>query len=200
MPENEDNPTNTSGFGYAGWLVVYLGAVVLASVVYRLGLVRGPNADLIMLSPIALAPFLVRAQTSARARRGISSLALSRHSRRSMAAVLLMVLAIIGTHRFADAADPDPGIALLLTAAVLVPAIGCVWAMATYLAEEKDEFLRHRETSAALFALGFVLICGAVHGSLQLFGLAPAANSLWVLIAWAFGMGFGNLWQWMRGR
>ena len=80
-----------------------------------------------------------------------------------------------------------------------VPTFGIIWAMARYLAEEQDEYLRHRTIMAALFALGVVLAIGIFYGFLEMFELVPHIWAWWVLPVWAIGLGLAQLWQKVRG-
>ena len=80
-----------------------------------------------------------------------------------------------------------------------VPTFGIIWAMARYLAEEQDEYLRHRMIMAALVALGVVLAIGIFYGFLEMFELVPHIWAWWVLPVWAIGLGLAQLWQKVRG-
>ena len=80
-----------------------------------------------------------------------------------------------------------------------VPTFGIIWAMARYLAEEQDEYLRHRTIMAALVALGVVLAIGIFYGFLEMFELVPHIWAWWVLPVWAIGLGLAQLWQKVRG-
>ena len=79
-----------------------------------------------------------------------------------------------------------------------LPTFGVIWAMARYLAEEQDEYLRHRTIMAALIALGFVLALGIFWGFLEMFELVPHVWAWWVLPVWAIGLGLAQLWQKVR--
>ena len=80
-----------------------------------------------------------------------------------------------------------------------LPTFGIIWAMARYLAEEQDEYLRHRMIMAALVALGVVLAIGIFYGFLEMFELVPHIWAWWVLPVWAIGLGLAQLWQKVRG-
>lgn len=94
-----------------------------------------------------------------------------------------------------------PGSVAMWLAALVpaVPAVGMIWAMERYLAEETDEYLRHRSIQAALIGLGLVLVVGTVWGFLETFGIAPHVWSWWVFPAWAIGLGLGQIWLKVRG-
>lgn len=80
-----------------------------------------------------------------------------------------------------------------------LPTFGMIWAMGRYLAEEGDEYLRHRTIMAALAALGLVLALGIFWGFLEMFELVPHVWAWWVLPVWAIGLGLAQLWQKVRG-
>ena len=80
-----------------------------------------------------------------------------------------------------------------------LPTFGIIWAMARYIAEERDEYLRHRTIMASLVALGFVLAIGIFWGFLEMFELVPHIWAWWVLPVWALGLGMAQLWQKVRG-
>lgn len=80
-----------------------------------------------------------------------------------------------------------------------LPTFGIIWAMARYLAEEQDEYLRYRTIMAALVALGLVLALGILWGFLEMFELVPHVRAWWVLPVWAIGLGLTQLWQKVRG-
>lgn len=80
-----------------------------------------------------------------------------------------------------------------------LPTFGVIWAMARYLAEEQDEYLRHRTIMAALVALGLVLALGIFWGFLEMFELVPHVWAWWVLPVWAIGLALTQLWQKVRG-
>ena len=80
-----------------------------------------------------------------------------------------------------------------------LPTFGIIWAMARYIADEQDEYLRHRTIMASLVALGFVLAVGIFWGFLEMFELVPHIWAWWVLPVWAIGLGLAQLWQKVRG-
>jgi len=81
-----------------------------------------------------------------------------------------------------------------------VPIYAMIWAMARYLVEEDDEFLRHRAIMASLFGLGLVLAAGSFWGFLETFGVVPHVDAWWTFPAWAIGMGIAQCWMSWRDR
>lgn len=129
-----------------------------------------------------------------------SNTAIIRYNRRMLAASFGYVLGLgIAVALFNAAALPRPAvfaIALLPT----VPTFVMIWAMARYLIEETDEYLRHRSVQAALVSLGLMLAVGIFWGFLETFELVPHVPSWWVLPVWAIGLGVAQLWMWARER
>ena len=80
-----------------------------------------------------------------------------------------------------------------------LPTFGIIWAMARYLSDEQDEYLRHRTIMASLVALGFVLAIGIFWGFLEMFELVPHIWAWWVLPVWAIALGLTQFWQKVRG-
>jgi hypothetical protein len=86
-----------------------------------------------------------------------------------------------------------------LTLLPILPTFGMIWAMARYMTEETDEYLRYKSMMASLAALAFVLALGIFWGFLEMFGLVPHIWAWWVLPAWAIGLAGAQLWQKVRG-
>jgi hypothetical protein len=87
--------------------------------------------------------------------------------------------------------------ALLVVLAVLpaAPLVGAIAVMGIYLAEETDEFLRHRSVVAMLWGLGVLLAAATVWGFLQLGGLIGSAPVFLAFPFWCviFGIAQGGL-------
>lgn len=88
----------------------------------------------------------------------------------------------------------------LLFALALMPALPLLAAIAAYglyLLEEKDEFLRSTNATAALGGLGMMLAFCTVWGFLTDGGVVPAFPLWGTFPLWAFGMGIsqGVIWQ-----
>ncbi len=126
--------------------------------------------------------------------------AIKRYNRRVLGASFGYVLGLgIAISLFKNVALPAPAvfaIALLPT----LPTFVMIWAMARYLAEETDEYLRYRSVQAALAGLGIMLVIGIFWGFLETFELVPHVPAWWVLPVWAIGLGIAQLWIWARDR
>ena len=91
--------------------------------------------------------------------------------------------------------DPSTGITWLLAMLPIAPIFGMIFVMGRYIAEEQDEYLRHRAIMASLVGLGFVLAIGSFWGFLETFELVPHVPGWWAVPIWAVGMGLGQAWQ-----
>ena len=132
-------------------------------------------------------------------RRGCESAAMAAYNRRVLTAGFGYVLGLglaITLWRNYDLARP---VVVALSLLPALPTLAMVWAMARYLAEERDEYLRHRTIMAALAALGMVLAAGIFWGFLEMFELVPHLWAWWVLPVWAIGLGLAQLWMKVRG-
>lgn len=148
---------------------------------------------LIALNFILLVP-MVKASMRRMEDRGAVTTAMRRYNRRFLGASALYAVAMIGAGSaagYVPAASPLMwGLAIL----PMLPAFGMIWAMMRYLAEETDEYQRHRAVNAAIIGLGLVLVIGTGWGFLETFGLVPHVWAWWVFPAWAIGLGIGMAW------
>ena len=92
---------------------------------------------------------------------------------------------------------PDNAAATPLTVAVaLVPALatsGFIWAMARYLAELTDEYVRMLEIRKILVATGLTLALASGWGILELFTDVPKVPLFFVFPVWCLGLAVGSL-------
>lgn len=91
-------------------------------------------------------------------------------------------------------------LAFALAMLPVLPIFGMIWAMARYLIEEQDEYLRHRAAMASLAGLGLLLAVASFWGFLETFGIVPHAEGWWALPIWAVGMGVSQGWMSHRDR
>lgn len=91
--------------------------------------------------------------------------------------------------------EPSVAVTWLLAMLPIVPILGMIYVMGRYIAEEQDEYLRHRAIMASLVGLGFVLAIGSFWGFLETFELVPHVPGWWAVPIWALGMGVGQAWQ-----
>lgn len=186
-------PAGRSAWFYAA---LYLAASAVIVALQLTDAINPTTALILFVGAMGLLIPMVRSTE----RKCRSNAAIIRYNRRMLAASFGYVLGLgIAVALFNTAALPRPAvfaIALLPT----VPTFVMIWAMARYLIEETDEYLRHRSVQAALVSLGLMLAVGIFWGFLETFELVPHVPSWWVLPVWAIGLGVAQLWMWARER
>ena len=117
--------------------------------------------------------------------------------RRYMRRMILLSAAYIAAVMLASWLIPDDAAATPLTVTIaLVPALatsGFIWAMASYVAELKDEYVRMLEIRKMLVATGFTLALASGWGILELFTNAPRVPLFYVFPVWCLGLAVGSL-------
>ena len=186
-------PAGRSAWFYAA---LYLAASAVIVALQLTDAINPTTALILFVGAMGLLIPMVRSTE----RKCKSNTAIIRYNRRMLAASFGYVLGLgIAVALFNTAALPRSAvfaIALLPT----VPTFVMIWAMARYLIEETDEYLRHRSVQAALVSLGLMLAVGIFWGFLETFELVPHVPSWWVLPVWAIGLGVAQLWMWARER
>ncbi|MGR4890199.1 hypothetical protein ACIPPQ_04140 [Sphingopyxis sp. LARHCG72] len=136
---------------------------------------------------------LTKAANNRQAAAGALSPATRRYNRRMLIWSLSYVLCLGIAMTVRNYLHPQG--ALLWGIAVLpsAPMLFFVWVLARYVVEEEDEYLRYRQTSAALIGLALVLLAGTLWGFLETFGVAPHVPAWWVVPVWAIGLGLGQM-------
>ena len=179
--------------GPAFWALLYAAGMAILAFAQITDAIGATTGLLLMLViNAALLPMMARAAVARARATGQASGAVLRYNRRFMAAMLAYALGLgISTWAHQQGAS-DPRLLVALALLPALPTVAIVWIMARYLAEETDEYLRHRSIQAALAGLGCVLALGSLWGFLETFGLVPHVWAWWVMPVWALGMG---LWQ-----
>ncbi|MGQ3099971.1 MAG: hypothetical protein ACT6Q5_00880 [Sphingopyxis solisilvae] len=117
--------------------------------------------------------------------------------RRYVGRMIPISLAYIATVMLASWIIPDDAAATPLTVAVaLVPALatsGFIWAMARYIAELTDEYVRMLEIRKMLVATGLTLALASGWGILELFTDVPRVPLFYVFPVWCLGLAVGSL-------
>lgn len=153
--------------------------------------INGPTGFVLL----ALAMLLMIPIARAGRRQGSDSPAMYTYNRRMMIAAIGYVLGLgiaISLWRNFELSTP---IVLALSFLPTLPTFGMIWAMARYLLDESDEYLRHRTIIASVIGLGVVLGLGIFWGFLEMFELVPHIWAWWVLPVWALGQGVSHLWM-----
>ncbi len=117
--------------------------------------------------------------------------------RRYVRRMIPLSLAYIAAVMLASWIIPDDAAATPLTVAVaLVPALatsGFIWAMANYVAELTDEYVRMLEVRKMLVATGLTLALASGWGILELFTDVPRVPLFFVFPVWCLGLAVGSL-------
>ena len=117
--------------------------------------------------------------------------------RRYVGRMIPISIAYIAAVMLARWIIPDDAAATPLTVAVaLVPALatsGFIWAMARYLAELTDEYVRMLEIRKILVATGLTLALASGWGILELFTDVPKVPLFFVFPVWCLGLAAGSL-------
>ena len=82
-----------------------------------------------------------------------------------------------------------------------LPSVGVLWmvyAMGRLLAEEEDEYQRHRHIRASLFGLGTLLTLATIWGFFEQFDLVPHVPTWAAVPVFALGLGFASCSPWRR--
>jgi hypothetical protein len=129
---------------------------------------------------------------------GNFSPAMGRYNRRMLAAGGVYVVGLFSAIWAHDALDADGALAFLFAFLPSVGVLMMVWAMARLLAEEEDEYLRHRLVRSSLFGLGTLLTLATVWGFFEQFDLVPHVPTWAAVPVFALGLGFANCTRWGR--
>ncbi|WP_374407555.1 hypothetical protein [Pelagerythrobacter sp.] len=154
---------------------------------------------LMFVAMLAIIP-LTRAGLAHQRATGQLSPAMSRYTRRFLVGTFGYVLGLGIAIWLHDRGVVSGGGTFAIALLPVLPIFGMIWAMARYMIEEDDEFLRHRAAMASLFGLGVVLAVGSFWGFLQTFGVTPHVDAWWVFPVWAIGMGAAQCWMAWRDR
>ncbi|HYW15166.1 MAG TPA: hypothetical protein VE891_03295 [Allosphingosinicella sp.] len=106
----------------------------------------------------------------------------------SLAYVALLFAAQIAIDRYDVSGPPAYVIAILPALAI----IGIFAAIASYLVEETDEYLRLLTVRQTLVASGFALSIATAWGFLESFDLVGHFDAYWVAVIWFAGLGLGS--------
>ena len=185
--------TGFSGRQPGLWAAAFaLAMCAIAFAEYR-GLLGGwRSLPFVAAATLFLIP-LTRAANNRQAAAGALSPATQQYNRRMLIWSISYVLCLGIAMTVRNYLDPQG--ALLWGIAILpsLPMVFFVWTLARYVVEEEDEYLRYRQTSAALIGLALVLLAGTLWGFLETFGVAPHVPAWWVVPVWAIGLGLGQM-------
>lgn len=182
-----------SGISPKIWCVAFVVAfLAMAAAMYTLRPPMFVQLPLMLLPMLLMIPYIKSYERKAEAD-GYMSGALARYNRRFGWATVSYVVAIftaIYLHKNMQALGPLAiPIALLPALSVLL----MIWAMARYIIEEDDEYLRQRQMIAGLIATGLLLAVATSWGFVEQFGLAPHVPAWVAFPVWALGLGLGQI-------
>ncbi len=163
------------------------------------GVIAGTAATLLYVLPIGLLWPLYRSSQRTSQSNGMASRAIRTYHRRFLLATLGYLLglgaAIVIQQSFNGSGELTTGLAFAIAVLPIIPVIGMIWAMARYLIEETDEYLRYRAAAASLFGLAALLVVACSWGFLELFGAVPHAPGWLSFPIWALAMGVAQHWM-----
>jgi len=96
-----------------------------------------------------------------------------RYLARMIPLMVLYVAAILGVTWLFDTSPPEGGLRYAFAVLPALPIVGVIWAVAMYLYEEEDEYLRLRLAVTSLWATGLTLAAASVWGFLEQFETVP---------------------------
>ena len=176
------------------WVALYFFSVVIIAALKLTGAIESPVGFILLAAATCLLLPLARRRSD-----GCISRAMVDYNRRIVFSSLGYVLGLGIAVTLWNSYQLSDALVFAISLLPTLPTFGIIWAMARYLAEEQDEYLRQRTIMAALFALGVVLAIGIFYGFLEMFELVPHIWAWWVLPVWAIGLGLAQLWQKVRG-
>jgi hypothetical protein len=121
-----------------------------------------------------------------------------RYNKRVLGLSVVYAAALLGAVWVFKHQAPQGIVAFALALLPALPILGIFWAMARYLAEEQDEYLRVVQIQNSLAATGLMLAATTVWGFLQTFELLPRVDFYWAAVIWFAGLGAASCWRAIR--
>ena len=121
-----------------------------------------------------------------------------RYNKRVLGLSVVYAAALLGAVWVFKHQAPQGIVAFALALLPALPILGIFWAMARYLAEEQDEYLRVVQIQNSLTATGLMLAVTTVWGFLQTFELLPRVDFYWAAVIWFAGLGVASCWRAIR--
>ena len=121
-----------------------------------------------------------------------------RYNKRVLGLSVVYAAALLGAVWVFKHQAPQGIVAFALALLPALPILGIFWAMARYLAEEQDEYLRVVQIQNSLAATGLMLAATTVWGFLQTFELLPRVDFYWAAVIWFAGLGVASCWRAIR--
>ena len=189
-----DRPSSRTGFA----ALVIVEAVTLAiaaitTILYDFG-VAGAVGMAVLVAIFTYTLFRAGERRAIEA--GNFSQAMGRYNRRMLTAGAIYVVGLFTAVWVHDELHPNGPAGF---AVAFLPSIGVlwmVWAMGRLLAEETDEYLRHRMVRSSLFGLGALLTLATVWGFFEQFDLVPHVPAWAAVPVFALGLGIAQCTRW----
>lgn len=176
------------------WFLMFAGALAAMGIIPEVSNIDDPViANALMLLPMA---FILKAGLNATHNaklHGDRGTPQANYLKRMLVVTLLYLGSLFAATMLIEDGDP---ITALSVAIAIVPGIavaGYFWAIARFMIELKDEFLRMLQIRQALVATAISLSAASVWGFLESFEQAPHVDAYWWPIIWFFGLGVGAL-------
>lgn len=182
------------------WAGLMFAAYACVAALQITGAVEGPASMLLYFLPIGLVLPLYRSTQALHKQAGTQTSAVSAYNRRFMMATFGYLLGLGIAITVAKRFELTQAAAFAIAMLPALPVLGMIWAMARYLIEETDEYLRHRSVIASLFGLAALLGIASFWGFLETFGVAPHAQGWWAVPIWAVAMGLSQCWMSFRSQ
>ncbi|MBX9859870.1 MAG: hypothetical protein K2Y20_09810 [Sphingomonas sp.] len=103
-------------------------------------------------------------------------------------AVTLFAAIYVFNHRLVSGA-----VAVIVSMLPALPIIGMFAAIARYLIEESDEYIRMMEVRKTLVATGFALSIATIWGFMESFEVVGHVESFYIAVLWFGGLGVGSV-------
>lgn len=174
---------------------VVLTAAAIAMIVFDLGWIGAVGMALLVA---AFTYTIFRAGERRAIESGSFSEAMGRYNRRMLTAGALYVVGLFTAIWAHDELHPNGALAFAIAFLPSVGVLWMVWAMARLLAEETDEYLRHKLVRSSLFGLGTLLTLATVWGFFEQFDLVPHVPTWAAVPVFALGLGLANCTRWGR--
>jgi hypothetical protein len=174
------------------WAALFVSAMLAAGVGARIADLDEFWSMAVMIPPMMLLIPMVRASNRSSAWYSAMTPALRRYNQRGLIWAFGYVIALFAAMTLHQNFALSGAAAFVVAALPALPIFYFLWAMARYLQEESDEFVRFRQVQASLVATGLVLALGTLWGFFETFGLVPHIWAWWVVPVWAIGLGIGN--------
>lgn len=182
------------------WMVAFLVASFgTAALLKTTQIIPAPWSTAVMILPMLLLIPFIRSVEAAQRAQGCASAVTVRYNRRMLGASFAYVIGLgiaLTLFRGQDVAKP---VAALLALLPTLPVFAMIWAMARYVIDETDEYLRTRTVHAALVATGLLLAVSTFWGFLTTFDVAPAVPMWTAVPVWCVGLALGQLVNKVRG-